>query len=220
MLEKFFTAPVNTPFLIALAIMTALSLLVVASSFFGGAVDAEIDGAIDTPGEQVMDWLGITSTPSSIVVVVVSTTFFLTGFLTQWIAFSQTGAFLNGWIAVAPALIVTLLATRGTGRLFKRLKVKEHTTAVHADSFVGKVARVTGGTARVGLPAQAKLVDEHGQTHYVLVEPATESEVFPDGVEVLLLQRRGPKFLAVSQSLDDLRDVDLETLTQKLNQKK
>lgn len=237
MLARFFTDPVNTPFLVALVVLVALSIIVVASSLLGafshigadfdhgGGVDVDTDIDIDSDAgngfglntHHIFDFLGVSTVPISILVIVGATTFFLTGYITQWIAFATTSKFLNGLIATIPATVFMVAAMNATSRLFKKYQIREHTTAVHGDTFVGKTAVVTGGVARRGLPSQGKLTDSYGQTHYLLVEPVQESEQYAEGTEVLLLKRSGSKYYGVlaSQSLDDL---NLEDLTQKLDQ--
>jgi hypothetical protein len=156
MILKFFTAPENAPFLAALAVLFAMSLVVVAATVMGFIGDASLDAEVEGPAEGLLDALGISSTPSSIFVVVVSSSFFIGGFVTQWASFATAGRFLSGWIAIVPALVFTLLAAHATGRVFKKFKIKEESTAVHSDSFVGKTAVTAGGTSRRGLPAQGK----------------------------------------------------------------
>lgn len=219
MLAKFFSDPANTPFLIALVVMAALSILAVIATLTG-MIGLDLDADIDTPTESFLDFLGLTAVPSSMFVVISSCTFFLTGFATQWIAYAQSGKFLSGWIAVIPALIVTLAALHATGRIFKKFQVKEYTSAVHSDTFIGMTATIVGGTARLGFPAQGKLTDSFRQTHYILIEPAHEAEMFPEGSEVVLLKRSGPKYFATAASLDSLSSIDVESLTESLDQRK
>jgi hypothetical protein len=214
MLQEFFSSPQNTPFLVALAVLFALTLLVVAASLLGFIGDADLDVDIDSPVDTMLDFLGITATPSSILVVVTSASFFLGGFITQVTAKSLTGSFLSGWLAILPALALTLALANLTGRLFKKVKLKEHTTAVHSDSFIGKSASIVGGTATKDLPAQAKLTDEHGQVHYFLVQPARQEDSLPEGMEVVLLLRKGPKYFAVPAEGFDLNNIDFESLNQ------
>ncbi len=216
MLQEFFAAHENTPFLVALAVLLALTLLTAAASLLGfiGDTDLDLDLDVDTPIDAILDFLGIASTPSSILVVIASTSFFLGGFITQNVAKSITGSFLSGWIAILPALVVALTLTNITGRAFKRIKLKEHTTAVHSDTFIGKSAKIVGGTATKDLPAQAKLTDEHGQVHYFLVQPARHQDSLTEGMEVVLLTRKGPKYFAIPAEEFDLNDIDFESLTQ------
>lgn len=221
MISAFFRAPENLPFLIALGIMLGFTIIAVVASWIGslgdsGAevdVDADVDTDLDVDfGESVMDFLGISAMPLSIYAFLSSSVFFFAGFLLQTSVYQSTQRFLSGWIAVLIALLVTVFAMKGISTLFRRAKVQIDTSAISADSLVGRMATIVSGTAKAGLAAEAKLTDEHGQTHYVLVEPAQAGEEFVAGTPVLLMERRGPRFLAVSGAIDDLLNLDAESL--------
>lgn len=231
MVGEFFRAPQNTAFVIALVILAALSILAVIASLLGLGHghghdfdhDVNVDHGLDFDHDLHVDWseghftsnlfefLGITAMPASIFVVISSCSFFVTGFVIQWVTKASTGAFLPGWIAILPAVIVTIAFSRGIGKLFARAQLKLHTTAIHSNSFQGRIATITQGTAKYGLPAQAKFVDQHGQTHYVLVEPKDPTEVFTEGAPVALLERIGPKFLVISGKLEDILAMEEKT---------
>ena len=53
------------------------------------------------------------------------------------------------------------------------------------------------GEALAGQPAEAKLQDRFGQTHYLLVEPDDEAGRFVEGDEVLLVQGSGSRFRGI-----------------------
>jgi hypothetical protein len=74
---------------------------------------------------------------------------------------------------------------------------QEESDAVSRDTFIGKVAVVVRGEARKGFPAEAKLRDLTGATHYVLVEPDEENAVLSAGSEVLLVEQAGAVFRAI-----------------------
>jgi hypothetical protein len=73
----------------------------------------------------------------------------------------------------------------------------DETEAVSEESFIGRIAVVTLGEARAGKPAQGKLSDQHGQTHYVMLEPAASGEVFETGASVLLIGQEGAVFQGI-----------------------
>ena len=50
--------------------------------------------------------------------------------------------------------------------------------------------------SRPGYPAQARLNDAHGQSHYLMVEPDGELELAA-GAEVLIVRKKGHIFLAI-----------------------
>ena len=206
----------NLPFSIALGVMIGIGLLEGISALLGAGlsslldsilpdfdfdVDMEADAdAIGSAGalSRIFGWLHVGRVP-----VLVLFVFFLCGFGTgglviQSVASSALGVLLPGWLASLPAAFAALSGVRLFGRLFIRWFPGDETQAVSEDSFVGRIAVVTLGTARVGGPAQAKFRDEHGQIHYAMIEPEDAGVEFPAGEEVLLVARKGHVFLAVS----------------------
>ncbi|MBX3117849.1 MAG: DUF1449 family protein [Fimbriimonadaceae bacterium] len=173
--------------------------------------DLHVDWGHGSFAANLFEFLGITAIPASIFVVISSGSFFVTGFSIQWLAISTTGAFLPGWIAIMPATVVTVFICRTIGKVFARAKLKLDTTAIHSNTFQGRIATVTQGTAKSGLPAQAKFVDQFGQTHYVLVEPLHSTETFSEGAAVALMERQGPKFFVVSGKLEDILAMDSQS---------
>ena len=69
------------------------------------------------------------------------------------------------------------------------------------DAFVGTTGTIVMGTARCGHPAQARLRDAQGQSHYVMVEPSTPEEVFETGTDVLLVERHGAVYHGIKFDL-------------------
>ena len=107
-----------------------------------------------------------------------------------------TGEYLPAWFAALPALAIGLPATRYIGLGLARLIPKEETEAVSSRKFIGKVATIVRGQARAGLPAEAKLRDQFGRTHYLMVAPEGD-DVLDAGAEAVLVKRLGGHYLAV-----------------------
>ena len=105
-----------------------------------------------------------------------------------------------------PAFVLAMPVVRGVGGLFARLVPRDETTAVSEDSLVGRVAVITVGVASGNAPAEGRVRDEHGQTHYVMVEPDIAGESFPAGTEVLLVKRAGAKFFGIRNPSAALSD--------------
>jgi hypothetical protein len=207
------TADENLAFSVALALVTLLALLEGVGTLLGaglsGLVDAllpdslttglEVDGP-DTGSmggiSGLLGWLYVGKVPFLVVLILLLTSFGIGGLLLQTLMARFTGALLPGWIASAVALLAALPATRAGGRLVARLIPRDETQAVSEDSFVGRVAVLTLGAARPGYPAQARLRDAHGQSHYVMVEPDGDLEL-PAGSQVLIVKKKGHLFLAI-----------------------
>ncbi len=176
-------------------------------------VDADIDlhaPDLDAPGvaagagpgllTQLLTWICFGRVPALVLLIAFLTAFGISGLVLQSVVHGVVGAYLPAWIAVLPAIAVGVPSTRYIGLGLSRIIPKEETEAVSRDSFVGKVAVIIRGEARRGLPAEAKFQDQHGQTHYVLVEPDHDDDVLPTGAEVLLVSQMGSAFRAIENT--------------------
>jgi hypothetical protein len=56
---------------------------------------------------------------------------------------------------------------------------------------------VSGGAGR-GLAAQAKVKDSHGRSHYLMVEPDIDDEVFNEGAQVLIVRKAGAFYRCIA----------------------
>ena len=79
--------------------------------------------------------------------------------------------------------------------LIARILPQDETTAIYSDELIGRTATIILGDARPQSPAQAKVKDQHGLTHYILVEPE-QDEIFSQGQSVVLTQKTNVGFQA------------------------
>lgn len=219
---EFLTAPANMPFTIALMVMAGIAVLEIVTMLLGFAISHFVDSAIpglDTDadfdmdfdhdgdistGEHFLGWLHVGQVPVLILFVLLLLGFGLGGVTTQWAALNSLGRPLPLAGAIPIALVVGFLLVNLLGGLAKRTVLKDETSVVSADSLVGHSATITLGTTRQGSPSQAKLRDKHGQTHYVLVEPMHADTEFHAGQSVMLVERTGPKYLVIEDSVEAL----------------
>lgn len=156
---------------------------------------------------QTMAWLHFGKVPLLMLGVIFLTAFGLIGLAGQSAFRSVTGHYLPAGIAWLPALLAALPMVRAGGGLLARILPKEETSAVSQQSFVGRIATIVIGTAGTGAPAQARLVDAHGRSHYVMVEPDVEGQRFESGTPVLLVRIDGPRFRCIRPPSDALLEV-------------
>ncbi len=152
------------------------------------------------PFTQFLGWLCFGRVPALVLLVAFLTAFGLSGLIIQSIVSAITTFYLPAIIAVVPAFAAALPATRYIGLGLSKIMPKEESEAVSRKGFVGKIAVITKGTARQGLPAEAKLQDHFGHTHYVLVEPDIDDEAFAQGSEVLLVRQTGSRFRVIANT--------------------
>lgn len=217
----FLLADANLVFTAALGVVLVITLLEVVTTVFGASlsglvdsilpdlsfdVDVDVDAGADIDAAQgasgpvagFLGWLCVGKVPALVLLVAFLTGFGAAGLVVQSLVAQATGALLPGWFAAVPALAVALPVTRYLGLGLARIFPEHETYAVSANSFVGRSAVITLGTAAAGQPAEARLRDEHGSTHYVRVEPLDPDDRFPTGTEVVLRRREGSVFRAVA----------------------
>jgi hypothetical protein len=196
------------PFAVAIGLTLAIALIEVVTLLAGLSASEAVDGAlpdlhaepsdVDVPAlSQVLGWLSFGRLPALVVVIIATTSFGLSGFIVQELMIRAFGFALQPGIASIPAAIATLFSMHHVGHWLGRLMPREETEAVSTSEFIGRVATVFRGTARPGQPAEAKLTDIHGKTHYVLVEPEETDLALAEGSEVVLIRQSGPIYQAI-----------------------
>lgn len=191
----------NLPFVLALAALGVIALVQVTGlgDVIDGAADFDADGGLDAGGfgEALMALLGLGRVPLMIWLASLLLTFGAIGLIGQNLIAGLLGAPLSaGWaalIAGGAALPLNSLAMRPLGAILPR----DETTAIPLDDLVRRDAEIQIGTARAGSPARAKVVDLHGQAHFVMVEPHDASTELQAGDTVLLVRREGQTFYGV-----------------------
>ena len=214
-MTQFLLAPQNYPFSITLGLMIAIGLMEVITTLSGLAAsglldsilpDLDMDGAsgldLDEMGSagalsRWMGWLHFGRVPTLVLFILFLLGFGSIGLMIQSFSLNTFGNLLPGGVASLPALFGALVFVRWGGKAAARLLPGDETEAVSENSFAGRVAVITLGTARKGHPAQAKVRDAFGNTHYLMVEPDDPHHVFETGDEVLLVMNAGAVFYAM-----------------------
>ena len=161
----------------------------------------DIDGLADS----WLGWLHVGRVPLLVLVVVFLAAFAVVDFVANIVVHALFGTYIPALIGGPAAFVASLPVVRATGRVLSRMLPKDQSSAVSMDSMVGRIATVMGGTAKLGYPAQAKVMTEFGQALYVLVEPDTSETTFGVSDQVLLVKRvSGKKFQGIRNPKPDL----------------
>nr|AGU10188.1 Protein of unknown function DUF1449 [uncultured organism] len=195
MLTQFLT-PVYLPFAIALVVMIGIGVIE-AVGLGLGHLDLDGDLVADAGG-GVLDWLGLGGElPILIWLTSLLGCFTIAGVAIQQGATALVGGPLAwGWAAAGAFIIGALLNTLVANGLARIMPAYE-TTVISTDDLLRYRGTMLEGTARRGAPARAKIVDRHGQAHFVMVEPHDDTDAIPSGESVLLVRREGQLFFAV-----------------------
>lgn len=173
-------------------------------------LDADLDASVPDHGVEIahvdqigpftrmLSWLRIGRVPILILVVIFLLAFGLGGLFLQSTVSAILGTPLPTLIAVVPALFFGFGSMNLFGGLAEKVLPRDESSAVSHDSFVGRIATITIGTARTSSSAEARLRDQYQQAHYVMIEPDVEGEELHQGDEVLIVRREGTIFRAIA----------------------
>ena len=209
---SLFLAPESAPYLIATLVMLFIAALEGVALLVGMSASSWLDsllphhgGDIDGLTDSWLGWLHVGRVPLLVLVVVFLAAFAVVGFAANIVMHALFGFYIPKLIGAPAAFVAALPVVRVTGRVLSRVLPKDQSSAVSLGSLVGRIATVTGGTAKVGYPAQAKVTTEFGQSLYVLVEPDTPETTFGANDQVLLVKRiSGKKFQGIRNPKPDL----------------
>lgn len=211
----FLLSPANTPFVISLAVMFAFTVIEFLSASLGMGLsemvdsllpefDADIDIDADTDLADVsgptdslsklLAWFRIGEVPVIMLLIVFLTGFGISGLTVQFMMVSISGVTVPLYIAVILAFLAAIPTVRFCGGFLGKYMPKDETYVVSENSFIGMIATLTLGRAEAGKPAQAKFMDKHGHTHYILVEPDKSAELFEQGEKGIIVSKNGAIF--------------------------
>jgi len=171
----------------------------------GTDMDTDLDASsIHAPG--VLDWLGLRSgLPVLIWLTSLLGCFTIAGVAVQQIAAVLFGSPLHWGIASIAALGLGGVANGAVSSGLTRILPAYESTVIDTDDLIMRRGTVLDGVARRGHPARAKVIDRHGQAHYVMVEPHLDSDSIGHGETALLVRRTGTLFFMQPDSSSDFR---------------
>ncbi len=216
---ELLTSGNNAPFTVALLVMFAIAIAEGAALVLGAGLsetldamlpDMDVDFGIEGTGGSVftklLGWLHVGKVPILMILIVFLTAFGLIGLVMQSMVKGITGFYLPAWFAAAPVLFVSLPVVRVGAGALSMIMPSDETDAVSSDTFIGRTAVITLGEAKAGSPAEAKVVDEHGYSHYIMVEPDSADVSFSQGSSVLLTENLGAVFRGIVSDSPGLRE--------------
>jgi hypothetical protein len=198
MFAQFLTPP-YLPFAITFVIMIGIGLIE-ALGLGLGHFDLHADVGGDAH-EGVLDWLGLGGElPILIWLTSLLGCFTLTGIALQQGATALVGAPLPWGLASGGAIIVGGLLNTLVANGLARIMPGFETSVISTDDLLRRRGTVLEGTARRGAPARAKVVDQHGQAHFIMVEPHDDADAIRSGETALIVRREGKLFFVLPES--------------------
>jgi hypothetical protein len=200
-----FLTPGYAPFAGAFVVMIGIGLIE-AIGLSAGQFDLDADA---TAGDGAfLDWLGAGSNlPILIWLTALLACFTLCGIAVQQIATAAIGAPLHWTIASGAAFVSGGALNRFAAAGLARVMPGYESTVISTDDLLMRRGTILEGAARRGRPARAKVVDQHKQAHFVMVEPHHDDDVIPQGETALLVRKEGAIFFGLPDTATHLRPV-------------
>lgn len=152
--------------------------------------EAPIETTASPASGGLFDFLGLRKQPLTIWLAIFLALFAGAGLVLQSGMMALFGHMLPRLVAVPLALIPSLALTRSLSGALARLIPRDETSAISERSLGRKRGVITVGTSRRGSPAQVRITDRYGNTHYAMLEPLSGKDEIPEGTEVLVLRLR------------------------------
>lgn len=195
-----FMVPETLPFGVAMLVMIGIGVIE-GIGIFAAASPSELiehhfhidHPAIDGP----LGWLHVGRVPFLVLLILFLMGFAVSGYAMQLFCRSLFGVYLPAPLALIPAGFIGLANVHMLGGLLARILPKDETSAVSEQTLIGRAGVVVTGTAREGMAAEVKVRDQHGNAHFLMLEPDVAGEEFEQGSVVLVVSKRGAVYRGI-----------------------
>lgn len=137
-----------------------------------------------------LGWLGLGMMPTLIWLACLFMAFGVAGVALQGAATALLGGPLPALLAAIPCALAAFWFTGRFGALFARFIPRTESQSVSSRQLGRRKGTVTQGTATRGTPAEVRVTDRYGNTHYLRAEPLKDEDTIAQGTEVLVLRHR------------------------------
>jgi hypothetical protein len=200
--------PAYLPFALTFAVMLGVGVIE-AIGLGVGQFDVDFDAHGDVEGGTVLDWLGIgAGLPILIWLTALLGCFTISGIALQQITTMLSGTPFHPALASVGALLIGGAGNSFASRGLARIMPSYESSVISTDDLVMRRATILEGTARRGHPARAKVIDQHKQAHFIMVEPHNDDDVIRQGEIVTLVRRDGARFFVLPDVHPVLRPVE------------
>jgi hypothetical protein len=191
---SLFTVAETLPFGVAACVMIGLGIIEGLGVFTAMSPAQLLDNLVPESPDGIdgaLGWLHVGKVPLLVLLILFLLGFAISGYAIQIFARGLLGGYLPSWIASVPAAFIGLSTVRALGSLLAYIIPRDETSAVSQLSLIGRAGVVITGTARAGMAAEVRVRDQHGNPHYLMVEPDVPEEEFEQGTEVLIVKKTG-----------------------------
>lgn len=213
---EFIFADANIPFAIAIALMLIIGLFeglgTLVGVGFGNMLDSLVpdydinpefdmaDAGSNNALSRLLGWLRVGKVPLLMLLVTLLIAFGCLGLGINLLAGNLLGFYLPLWLSVPVAFLAALPATRVGAKILEFILPKDETSAVSLDNLIGREAKITLGAATSDKAAEARVTDQHGTSHYILVKAEQGHGPFTTETPLLLVRRTDSTFIVIASA--------------------
>lgn len=195
-----FMAPQTMPFGVAMLVMIGIGIIEGIGIFAAASPSELIEHYFHLDHPEIdgpLGWLHIGRVPLLVLLILLLLGFAIGGYAIQLFWHGLSGSYLPTWVAVVPAGFLGLANVHLLGGLLAKILPKDETSAVSEQTLLGRAGVVVTGTARRGMAAEVKVRDQHGNTHFLMLEPDLDGEEFEQGSVVLVVSKHGALYRGI-----------------------
>lgn len=212
----FILADANTPFAIAIALMLIMGFFegvgAVLGLSFGNLLDSLIPDVDANPDFEIADagsnsalsrllgWLKVGKVPILMLLVIFLFAFGCLGYTLNLMAISLLGFMLPAIIAAPVVFFAALPVTRVGASALEAIMPRDESSSISLDELIGREAFITLGRASSSHAAEARVKDQHGATHYIMVTAEEGYGPLLPGTPLLLVRRSQNQFVAITRT--------------------
>ncbi|RKG32851.1 OB-fold-containig protein [Acinetobacter tianfuensis] len=200
---ELLTHPSNIAFSISLCLMFLFGILEVLLAVIGGGSQSLVEQFLPEDLEKqsingapkkrslirkILDWLCLGHVPLFIWLIIFLSAFSFTGLMIQSMMHYFTDMLFNALLITLASFFLCMPLVRLCVQTVARLLPYDNLPILYSDALIGCTAVIVHGEARMNMPAKAKVQDQQGITHYVMVEPDQEVSL-STGSSLVLTQK-------------------------------
>lgn len=195
-----FMAPQTMPFGVAMLVMIGIGVIEGIGIFVAASPSELIEHYFHLDHPEIdgpLGWLHIGRVPLLVLLILLLLGFAIGGYAIQLFWHGLFGSYLPTLVALVPAGFIGLANVHVLGGLLAKILPKDETSAVSEQTLLGRAGVVVTGTARRGMAAEVKVRDQHGNAHFLMLEPDLDGEEFEQGSVVLVVSKHGALYRGI-----------------------
>lgn len=210
----FILADANTPFSIAIALVLIIGLFeglgAVLGVGLGNLLDSLIpefdantdfevaDAGSNTALSRLLGWLKVGKVPILMLLITFLVAFGCIGYVLNFITTGTFGLLLPKPLTVPAAFVAALPVVRVGASALQAVMPKDESSSVSLATLIGREALITIGESTSTSPAEGRVRDQHGNTHYVMILAEEGCGPFGPGMPLLLVRQKKNQFVAIA----------------------